>query len=108
MSTAQHVIALLKSHLEGDDDQFLSVAIQVAAQEARLGHIKVAQELKRLVDEAKEARSPMRRRQGAVPVVQPKGDLAALLSVVYVDARLSSLVLPPALQERLERVLLEQ
>jgi SpoVK/Ycf46/Vps4 family AAA+-type ATPase len=106
-STAQHVIALLKSHLEGNDDQFLSIAIQVAAQEARQGHIKVAQELKRLVDAAKESRSAVTR-HGAVPVVQPKGDLASLLSVGYSDVRLSNLVLPSSLQERLERVLREQ
>jgi SpoVK/Ycf46/Vps4 family AAA+-type ATPase len=106
-STAQHVIALLKSHIEGNDDQFFSIAIQVAAHEARQGHVKVAQELKRLVDAAKESRSAVTRR-GAVPVVQPKGDLASLLSVVYSHTRLSNLVLPATLQERLERVLLEQ
>jgi SpoVK/Ycf46/Vps4 family AAA+-type ATPase len=108
MSTAQHVIALLKSHLEGDEDHFLAVAMQVAAHEARRGHAKVAQELKQLIDHAKEARSPLRRSGGTIPVVQPKGDLASLLSVVYSDTRLPNLVLPPALHARLERVLVEQ
>jgi len=35
MSAARHMIALLKSHLEGDDKEFLSVAMQAAAHEAR-------------------------------------------------------------------------
>jgi len=39
MSAARHMIALLKSHLEGDDKEFLSVAMQAAAHEARLGHV---------------------------------------------------------------------
>jgi hypothetical protein len=43
MSAARHMIALLKSHLEGDDKEVLSVAMQAAAHEARLGHIAIAQ-----------------------------------------------------------------
>ncbi|MBC1236863.1 hypothetical protein [Nostoc sp. 2RC] len=30
MSTARHVIALLKSYLEGEEQQFFSVALQMA------------------------------------------------------------------------------
>jgi hypothetical protein len=44
MSAARHMIALLKSHLEGDDKEVLSVAMQAAAHEARLGHIAIAQQ----------------------------------------------------------------
>ena len=51
MSTSRHIIALLKSHLEGDDKEFLSVAMQAAAHEARQGHGKLAQQLRELVDE---------------------------------------------------------
>ena len=53
MSAARHMVALLKSHLEGDDREFLSVAMQAAAHEARLGHVAVAQQLRELVDQAK-------------------------------------------------------
>ncbi len=42
MSTARHMIALLRSHVDGDDGEFLSVAMQAAAHEARLGHASVA------------------------------------------------------------------
>jgi SpoVK/Ycf46/Vps4 family AAA+-type ATPase len=107
MSTARQVIALLKSHIEGDDTQFLSVAMQVAAQEARQGHGKIAQELRTLIDQAKERKSAVRR-TGAIPLVQPKGELAALLSVVYPEVRLAGMVLPTELESRLRRVLREQ
>jgi hypothetical protein len=40
------MIALLKSHLEGDDKEVLSVAMQATAHEARLGHIAIAQQLR--------------------------------------------------------------
>lgn len=107
MSTARQIVALLKSHVEGDDAQFLSVAMQVAAQEARQGHGKIAQELRALIDQAKEHRSAVRR-TGAIPLAQPKGELAALLSVAYPEVRLAGMVLPPELESRLRRVLREQ
>ena len=53
MASGDQIKALLKAHLEGDDDRFFAVAIQVAAHEARLGHGKLAEELRAMVDEAK-------------------------------------------------------
>lgn len=53
MSTARHMLALLKSHVHGNDQEFLSVAMQVAAHEARLGHGKIAQQIRDLVDQAR-------------------------------------------------------
>lgn len=52
MSTKQF-LALLSSHIEGDEDQFLSIALQVAAQEARQGRMEEAEKLKRLVQKAR-------------------------------------------------------
>ena len=106
MTASRHLIALLKSHIDGDDEHFLSVAMQVAAHEARQGHGKLAQELRDLVDEAR-LRSKDRGKK-PVPLAQPKGELASLVSVSYSDTRLSSMVLPADLEERLKRVLTEQ
>ena len=78
MST-RHMIALLRSHIEGDEAQFLAVAMQAAAQEARRGHTKVAQELRELIDKAKARRSAIEQK-GTIPLTQPRGDLASLLS----------------------------
>jgi SpoVK/Ycf46/Vps4 family AAA+-type ATPase len=109
MTTARHIVALLQSHLDGDEDRFLSVATQLAAHEARQGHGKLAQELRELVDAAKGKSSTVARRgAGPVPMAQPKGELAGLLEARYSDIRLSSMVLKPELQDRLARVLREQ
>lgn len=59
MASAEQLKALLKSHLEGDDQRFFSVAMQVAAHEAKLGHGKLAEELRALIDEAKRRRGAM-------------------------------------------------
>ena len=107
MSTARHIMALLKSHLEGDDKEFLSVAMQAAAHEANLGHGNVAQQLRDLIDEAKLRASAVRNRPGQLIVLEPRGELANVLSVQNPNIRLSDMVLPEALDERLMRVILE-
>jgi SpoVK/Ycf46/Vps4 family AAA+-type ATPase len=109
MATADQVKALVRSHAEGDDGHFYSVAMQVAARAARSGKTHFAQELKDLVDAAKAASetSPSRHPK-PVPVVQPRGDLAGLLAVTYPSQRLGDLVVEPRVRERLDRVLLEQ
>lgn len=109
MTTARHMLALLKSHIEGDEEQFFSVAMQLAAHEARQGHVKLAQELRDLIEKARErAGMPKGQRTAPVLLMQPKTELANLLSVRYPETRLSSLVLPQSLETRLKRVLLEQ
>lgn len=106
MTAAKHLIALLRSHINQDDEQFLSVALQVAAHEARLGHGKLALQLRELVDEARSRKSAISKKP--VPLAQPKGDLATLLSAAYSDTRLSSMVLPAELEQRLKRIVVEQ
>ncbi|WP_445636784.1 ATP-dependent zinc metalloprotease FtsH [Nostoc sp. DSM 114161] len=107
MSTARHVIALLKSYLEGEEQQFFSVALQMAAHEARQGHTKVAQEIQNLIDKAKENKTVIERKASPVPLVQPKGELLNLVSVRYSDTRLIDMVLPPNLEKKLQRILVE-
>lgn len=97
---------MLRSHIDGDNDQFLSVAMQLAAHEARRGHNNFAKQLRGLID---EARTPKPNRSSRpVPLVQPKGDLAALISASYSDTRLASMVLTKALKERIKRIIAEQ
>ncbi len=108
MSTARHMIALLKSHIAGDDEQFLSVAMQAAAHEAKLGHGAIAQQLRSLIDEAKRRSAAAQSRPGQLIVLEPRGELASLLSVQTPTLRLSEMALPESLAQRLQRVLVEQ
>lgn len=111
MATAEQLKALLESHLEGDDDRFLSVIVQLAAHAARQGHGKLAQELRELVDKARLAGGSPAGRGGArhpVPVAQPRGELASLLLASYPKARLGDLVLDAEVRAHLDRALLEQ
>jgi SpoVK/Ycf46/Vps4 family AAA+-type ATPase len=113
MATARQIIALLKSHNQGDEEEFLSIALQVAAAEARRGRREVSDELKKLVDTARarsasgvaqEAQAP----PSPVPISRPRGELQNLLAVRYPTARLDDVVLRPEVRARLDRVVAQQ
>ena len=53
MANAEQLKALVKSHIERDDRHFYSVAMQVAAREAKVGHGKLAAELRDMIFELK-------------------------------------------------------
>ena len=108
MTTARHIVTLLKSHIAGDEDRFLATAMQLAAHEARQGHGKLAQDLKNLIDAAKSRDTGIAKSARPVPLVQPKGELAGLLHARYPDLRLTDMILPDSLRARLQRVLGEQ
>lgn len=96
----------MRSHIDDDNEQFLSVALQVAASEARKGHNKLATELRDVVEKSRTQKSKKSARP--VPLAQPRGDLGDLVSVSYSDTRLSGMVLTDGLAERLKRITVEQ
>lgn len=110
MATADHVKALIRSHAEGDDERFYAIAMQVAAQAARQGHTKFAQELRDLVDQAKaRVKSVLSgQRTKPVPIIQPRGELAGLLTAAFPKSRLSDMALDVAVRSRIDRILVEQ
>ncbi len=110
MPSANQVKALISSHADGDEQRFYSIAMQVAAQAARQGHGRFAQELRDLIDRSKAvaARPNVGQQVRPVPMVQPRGELAGLLTAAYPKARLSDMALDAQTRARIERVLAEQ
>jgi len=106
MATAQQLKALLQSYSEADGEMFVSVALQIAAHEARTGKGKFAAELKRLVDEIK-GKQRQAKVGGSVPIARPTGELATLLSATYPHTKLSEMVLGTEQRESLELVIHE-
>jgi SpoVK/Ycf46/Vps4 family AAA+-type ATPase len=105
MTTADQLKALVRSHRDGDENQFYAVALQLAASEARRGHGRLAEEIRQLVETGRARGSVSK---GPTAIHQPKGDLAALLSASYPEDRLSSLVTSEQLESQLVRVIREQ
>jgi SpoVK/Ycf46/Vps4 family AAA+-type ATPase len=108
MSTKQ-IVALLQSRLDGDEEQFLSIALQVAAQQARQGNKEDAEALKRLVQTTRErlARGAPRG-QAAIPLARPKGELQGLVESCYPNTKLDGMVLAGDVHARLARVVRQQ
>lgn len=77
MATANQIKALLKSHVNGDDEKFITIAMQVAAHEAKQGHTKLAQELKQLINEAKIRKT---KNSNVLSIVRTSKELDGILS----------------------------
>ena len=107
MATAQQLKALIESYTEHNADRFLSVAGQIAAHAARAGKTKLAEELRKLIEEARRKQKTQRSLSNSIPIAQPTGDLSGLFSAVFPKTRLSDMVLDPELEQRLRRVIFE-
>jgi SpoVK/Ycf46/Vps4 family AAA+-type ATPase len=104
MASSEQLKALFKSHIDSDDQRFFSVAMQIAAHEAKLGHGKFAEELRSLIDSSKRHQNLVQ----PTPINRPKGELAGLLTVSYPKLRLSDMILSDTLEEKLQRIIREQ
>lgn len=107
--SAKNFIALLNSHVTGNEEQFLSIALQIAAQEARRGNTRDADELKRLVQQARDRdRISGERGQSVIPLARPRGELQEIVTSTYPKVRLDSMVLSDDLRKRLDRIVRQQ
>lgn len=106
MATAQQIKALLESYTDGDRSRFLSVASQISAHAAKTGKVKLAEDLRKIIDQAQRASERTDTRQ-TVPIAQPTGELSGLVTATFPKAKLNDLVLPSELVSRLARVLRE-
>ncbi len=110
MASSDQLKALIKSHIARDEGQFLSVAMQVAAHEAKLGHGKLAEELREMIDAAKTRLS--QDNSGKLVAIagsaKPRSELAGLLTVSHPPNRLSDLILDNVSAGQLRRVVREQ
>ncbi|MCG3726521.1 AAA family ATPase [Vibrio cincinnatiensis] len=104
MASSTQIKALMQSHIDKDDDRFLSVALQVAAHEARNGHGKLAQELKLLVEKAKKNTA----KNLPVSIASSVKDSSGLLTTSYPKLRFSDLIVSSNVKDKLERLVKEQ
>jgi SpoVK/Ycf46/Vps4 family AAA+-type ATPase len=107
---AKQLLALLNSHIAGDEEQFLSIALQVAAQEAREGRLEEAEKLKRAVQRARDniRFGKPSGGQTPIPLARPRGELQGLMHSSYPRVTLSSMVLADDTRDRLTRIIRQQ
>lgn len=104
MASSAQLKALLQSHIEKDDDRFLSIALQVAAHEARSGHGRLAQEVRDIVEQAKISNT----KSSLVSIANGIKDHSDLLAVSHPKIKLSDLIAPDEIKKKLERLIREQ
>ncbi|SDG97415.1 ATPase family associated with various cellular activities (AAA) [Pelagibacterium luteolum] len=97
---------MLKSRADGDDERFFSIALQIAASEARQGHKQTAEELRAAVDHAR-ARSS-KGASVAIPFAQPRGDLEGLLEMRQPRFKMKDVVLSDRLMSSIDDVIRQQ
>ncbi len=98
MATAEQIKSLIRSHFSDQSEQFFTVALQVAAHEARQGHSALAHDIRNLVDMEKS-------RPGRIVTFTP--DLDHLVLTSEPRERLGMLVLSDDRRGRIERILRE-
>lgn len=108
MATAEQIKALLKSHADRDDTRFYSLAMQLAAKEARKGHTKLAEDIKNIIEKSQASNV---KSVSSAPVQLKKvtsGELHGLLEHTSHSVRLNELVLSPEIVKRFEKIIFEQ
>lgn len=108
MAAAEQIKSLIKSFGEGDDSRFYATAMQIAASEAKKGHVALADELKKLIDSAKSGKNKFHGVVRNMPVNAAQKELSDLLELVQPDVKLKQMVLAPTITKAIKRILQEQ
>lgn len=98
MATAEQIKSLIQSHYTGSDDRFATIALQIAAHEARAGRMNVAEEIKRVIDGSKTK---------TINLNPLQKDLQGLIIELIPEKRMNELVISDEIKKRLERILTE-
>ena len=98
MATAEQIKSLIRSHFDDDRERFITIALQLAAHEAKRGHASVAYDIRDLIDKG---------RKTSVNIVDFNHELDGLIIAANPRPRLGSLVVSEDIQHRLERILQE-
>lgn len=100
MATAEQLKSLIRSYLSDDQERFFTIALQVAAHEARQGHGDLAHDIRQILDHARQEHSAAR-------ILKFPQDLLGLVLAEEPETPLSALVTPSALRVRVDRIIHE-
>ncbi len=98
MATSDQIKSLIKAYNENDNERFKTVALQIAAYEAKIGHTVLAREIKALSDAM-----PSSSRTDSIKITS----INPMLSMSMPKAKLKDLVVSEEIHLRIERILNE-
>lgn len=97
MATADQVKALVKAHLDGNEEKFKTTVLQIAAYEAKKNHVNFARELKKMV----ETKKVVRQNVISMNKVNP------MLQMTLPDTHINDLIVSDKIKDRINRILNE-
>lgn len=98
MAKAEHLISLLRAHYSNDSNRFTTIALQVAAYEARMGHIVVANDIKDIIDAAYKTKA---KTKSFAP------DMQGLIEVSDPVYRISDIIVSKDIHSKINRIVAE-
>jgi len=100
MATADQIKSLIRSHISDDEERFYTLALQLAAHEAKQGHGALAHDIREIVKKSRPAR-------GDNKLIKFPQDLSGMVLSEKSDISFSILVLPNILKDRIHRIIHE-
>lgn len=98
MATGDQLKSLIRSHYEDDRERFTTIALQLAAHEAKQGHDNLAHEIRKLIDKAKTP---------SVKIIRFNSELNDLIVTASPKQGLAELIVTNELKERIQRIVTE-
>lgn len=98
MAKADYIVNLIKSHYNNEPERFTTIALQIAAHEAKLGHVVVANEIKAVIDKAKDNKHKTK---------TFASDLQGLVLECNPAVNLSDLIAPEEIKSKIARIISE-
>lgn len=95
MATADQIKSLIKAHVDGDNEKFKTVVLQIAAYEAKHNHETIARDLKKLIEKSTNARNSILHLNKQNP----------MLVMSMPSARIEELIVSDEILERINRIL---
>lgn len=111
MAKADYILSIIKSHYNNEQERFTTLALQIAAHEAKLGHTSLANEIKTIIDNAKEAKLKTKtfapELQGLIVENVPAVNLADMIASTDIKEKIERIISEFVQRDKLRKYDLE-
>jgi SpoVK/Ycf46/Vps4 family AAA+-type ATPase len=98
MATGEQIKALIKSHFDNENERFITLSLQIAANKARSGQTTLADDIKKIIDRSKSASPKLK---------ILSSEFQSLVLEVEPLERINDLIVSSSLKDRIKKVLRE-
>ena len=103
----EYIISLIRSHYANESERFTTLALQIAAHEARLGHPVVANEIKKAIDKANAETTKIKtfntEQQGLILEHVPAVNLSDIIAATDITEKIKRIIREFVQRDKLRR-----